>query len=130
MPGRPLQPLLPISFVSAEGVRLPPVPAIVDSGADSSVLPEHWAPRLGFRLDECEEHGCFTASGATTFLVAEPSVVAFLGEDEVRLSAKFSKTRVPLLGRSDFFSQYDVRIDERAREVVLRRYSDPLGSAG
>lgn len=116
--------------MNAEGDRLPPVPAILDSGADSSILPEHWAERLGFPLTECVERGCLTASGSTTFLVHPRSVVAFLEDDELHLAAKFSKTRVPLLGRSDFFSQYDVRIDERGQELVLRRYSRPDGSAG
>jgi predicted aspartyl protease len=115
-------PALDIALVTLEGVELPVVTALVDSGADCSMFPVEWATRLGIDLDECDENACETAGGTVKSYVYRSGITAMIEGHKYQLAATFSEhLSVVLLGR-DFFMYYRVVIDERAKCIVLEPY--------
>lgn len=102
-----------------------PIPAVVDSGADSSVFPVEFAGPLGISLEACERAALATSGGeAEEFTWAEPVLALFDGQ-EVELTASFAATPVTLLGREDFFARYRVTIDQREQSFLLEAYDEP-----
>jgi hypothetical protein len=97
---------------------------LVDSGADSSILPISYASYLGIDLAACERIPCMTAGGTGFVLVHAIALEAELEAMNARFAMKSAFTEhgdTILLGREDFFSQFRVVIDEAEQTVTLER---------
>jgi hypothetical protein len=103
-----------------------PTPALVDSGADSSMFPLEFAHHLGIDLGSCRREECRTAGGSATQHIWEEGLdVVVQGINRtIHLGASFSETTVVLLGRADFFQAFRVSIDHRAQRFRLEAYED------
>lgn len=115
-----MRPALPI-VIHAPRAHLA-VRALVDSGADYSILPESYAGYLGVDLSECEEKPCTTAGGKGKVLVHPAPLEAEVQAMNVRfaMTSAFTKHAVTiLLGREDFFKMFRVTIDEPAQVFTL-----------
>jgi hypothetical protein len=101
------------------------MPGLIDSGADSSMLPLQLADYLGIELSACREDQCLTAAGLTARYVWEEGIEAEVQALRRRIHLDVSfVTGLPalLLGRSDFFAAFRVEIDERGQTFYLEPY--------
>jgi len=98
--------------------------ALVDSGADATMLPGPLAKALGIDLvNDCIEEKGTTAGGPTTNYVYSAGLDAIVMGEKIHLNATFNEgLEVVLLGRCDFFALYKVSFDERAQQFSLERY--------
>ena len=98
---------------------------LVDSGADSSLLPVSIAAFLGIDLSTCQEEPMMGAGGQSRRWSYLPGITAELRAMSKRFPLNISfAEHVPimLLGRSDFFATFRVTVDERAETVKLDAY--------
>ena len=102
------------------------IAALVDSGADTSILDAGYAEFLGLDRAEAETEGAVTASG---------QVITYRRWPAADLEIDFAGRRFPynggfidfpadsdptnLLGRSDFFQQYIIQFWEAARLMSI-----------
>jgi hypothetical protein len=96
-------------LVGPNGVRSPPVNALVDSGASQSLFPKDLATQwLGVRIEECEEvAGMDAAGGSLRWLHPGPITAHLEGLDRaVSLRATLGLAPIVLLGREDFFAAF------------------------
>lgn len=99
-----------------------PVRALVDSGADYSILPTSYAHYLGVDLDACDERPATTAGGTGKVLVHPLSLEAEIEAMNVRFAMAYTKQgNTILLGREDFFKEFRVTIDEPAQTFTLEK---------
>lgn len=105
-----------------------PLRMLPDSGADCSCFPEAFAPVLGVDLSECVSERVHTGAGTTEHYRSEDRLRATIADQEVELVASFGHIGVPVLGREDFFSHFEVLIDERRQRVVIKPYRQPARS--
>ncbi len=120
-----VHPLLPI-VIHAARAKIPLL-ALVDSGADYSILPHYLASALGVNLDECEKCPCITAAGDGFVLRHHMPLEAEIQAMRTKfaMTSAFSEhARVVLLGRADFFSRFEVSIDNRRQVFTLHDYED------
>jgi hypothetical protein len=118
-------PALDVTLITTTGKELPVTSALVDSGADCSMFPIEWAPRLEIDLesDDCREDECGTAGGPITNYIYKPGISALIEGHEHKLAATFSEhLPVVLLGR-DFFMYHKITFDERAKSITLEPYA-------
>lgn len=103
---------------------MPETLALLDSGADRTLLPAAWASALGIDLEaQCLAKLGDTAGGVATHYRYPRGVEAiFLGK-RIRLLASFSHgLTVVMLGREDFFNLYRVAFDQRANTLTVSEY--------
>lgn len=114
-------PVLPVKLVGPGG-ESPPLMALVDSGADSSLFPMQIAGLLGIDLDRCEKAIGMTAGGPSDrYLWNDGLKTTILGKT-LRLRGAFGACPVILLGRGDFFATFKVAFDEREKTFSLEPY--------
>ena len=124
-PGRPLKPGIPIVVHGLSG-RVP-MYGLIDSGADVALFPRGIAASLGIDINKCRRETCDTAGGPAYQYVWDKGVEIEVQQVKVRFKTKASfsdglPSRVVLLGREDFFSEFRVAIDERAKAFTLDPY--------
>lgn len=120
-PSGPLMPVLPVTIVGPSG-ESPPVLALVDSGADSSLFPMQIAGLMGVDLADCEQAVSMTAGGPSTRYVWKEGLQTTVLGKTVRLRGAFGSSPVVLLGRRDFFDEFRITFDERAKTFSLDPY--------
>jgi len=108
--------------------------ALVDSGADVSLMPLEWAFDLGLASNLRRERVIETASGFGRLAQYDDAVqVEIRGSARIiRVGASFAEgLPFMLLGRADFFRAFRVLFDERAQTLTLDEYDDgaPLAFA-
>lgn len=98
--------------------------ALVDSGADVSLMPLEWVQRLRFAQEHAVEQLVETASGAGTVATYDDVVRLTIARTRrsVNVGAVFADVPFMLLGRADFFRAFRVLFDERGRTVTLTEY--------
>jgi hypothetical protein len=117
----PLMPVLPVTLLGPGG-ESPPLMALVDSGADSSLFPVQIAPLIGIDVTRCEQARGMTAGGAANRYIWEDGVRATILGRDVRLRGAFGACPVILLGRGDFFDTFKIAFDEREKTFSLDPY--------
>jgi hypothetical protein len=98
--------------------------ALIDSGADMSVLPYEFANVLGIDLSTCDQTSVQVASGTSSMYVCPSGITAEAFGVSFQLNGVFASTGIPLLGRLDFFSRFLVEIDQRNHKFKLRPYNN------
>ncbi len=114
-------PVFPVVLAGPTG-QSPPLMALVDSGADSSLFPVQIAPLIGIDVTRCEQATGMTAGGAANRYIWEDGVQATILGRDVRLRGAFGACPVILLGRGDFFDTFKVAFDQREKTFSLDPY--------
>jgi hypothetical protein len=114
-------PVLPVVLAGPEG-ESPPLMALVDSGADSSLFPIQIAPLVGVDVTRCEKATGMTAGGPSSRYIWEEGLQTTILGRELRLRGVFGACPVILLGRGDFFDTFRVAFDQREKTFSLDPY--------
>jgi hypothetical protein len=94
--------------------------AVVDSGADSSALPMHFAVELGIDLDEdCARATGMSSSGDAEHRIYRPGLQADVYGHRFQIDATFSETPLIVLGQEDFFMKFHVAFDRPGKQFTL-----------
>jgi len=123
-------PGIPIALVRMDGTMTPRTPALVDSGCDVSNFPAAWAAHLGLDFEECDKFSGLTAAGKDDEDDEDkaprkwaPGVEAVVMGRKIHLEAVFRPgLPVILLGREDFFQEFTISFDQRAKTFRLEWY--------
>lgn len=96
--------------------------ALVDSGADFSILSAFAAIVLGINVEKLPKTTAESADG-DLFEIYKTTVSAKVEGKEFKLPVGFSKKNVtPIMGRAGFFEQFKVEFDERDGKLKLSNY--------
>ena len=114
-------PVFPVTLVGPGG-ESPPLMALVDSGADSSLFPLQVAPLVGVDPNRCEEGTGMTAGGRSRRYIWSDGLRATVLGRELQLRGAFGACPVILLGRGDFFDAFKITFDQRAKIFSLESY--------
>jgi hypothetical protein len=118
-----LVPVVPLVLEKLDGTKTPPLVALVDSGADSSLFPVSIAGLLGVDLASCAEIDGMTAGGVSKRFAASVPVVGDCCGKTITLNAAFEPNLpIILLGREDFFTHFKVVFDQRSRRLTVHPY--------
>jgi hypothetical protein len=114
-------PVVRITLRGPNGHAVPHL-ALIDSGADGTLLPWFLAADLGIKLEACDPVAGRGVGGPATFKQWPQDISALIDGVTIRVPAVFGPVNQAVLGRSDFFNAFRVTIDERARTFVLDPY--------
>jgi hypothetical protein len=115
----------PYLFLHVTGVsgRGRMIPGLIDSGADSSVLPAGYAPLLGYGRADLDRVEGSQVGGSVTLLLATRPSTAYVPEfpDLAFEMAPFfvHGCQHALWGRADLMRHFDITISERRQECLL-----------
>jgi hypothetical protein len=116
------RPIVPIHILAPQ--MLPPLDACIDSAADDTVFPPHWATRLGIDPGAAPT-GQAQVVGGSIIQVSFAPVTLLLSDGyetcEWKAIVGFSATpmRWALLGHSGFLEFFDVQLLGARREVLI-----------
>jgi len=119
------RPIIPISFsIGSISIRYE---ALIDSGADFSILPTGLAEILEINLDKCKRIYFTSATGNVT--------LGFVNNINIDLDGKVFKTEVVfanlaknvgILGQYGFFDKFIVKFDLIKKEIELKSKKSTL----
>ncbi len=124
-------PSIPVVMYPKNG-NLEPISviALVDSGADISVLPRDLAELLGFNLENIDESNLEETRGigGVTHVIYD-SITIKLGNNRENYTLKIPVSILvdpnaevpPLLGRNGFFDEFEVRFKQRNLKIQLKK---------
>ena len=124
------RPIVPIHILAPQ--QLPPVDACIDSAADDTVFPSHFATRLGIDLAAAPK-GQARLLGGTLIPVRYASVTVLLsdGYETCEWDATIGFAAVPmrwaLLGHAGFLEYFDVHLLGALRQSTVLPNSAFLG---
>ncbi|MCI0639851.1 MAG: hypothetical protein L0Y72_19465 [Gemmataceae bacterium] len=116
------RPIVPIHILAPR--MLPPLDACIDSAADDTVFPPHWATRLGIDLVSAPK-GQAQVVGGSIIQVSFAPVTLLLSDGyetcEWDATVGFSATplRWALLGHAGFLDYFDVQLLGARRETII-----------
>lgn len=120
----------PYLFLHVTGVgrRGRMIPGLIDSGADSSVLPAGYAPLLGYGRADLDRVEGSQVGGSVTLLRATRPSTAYVPEFP-ELAFEMAPFFVhgcqhALWGRADLMHHFDITISERRQECLLAPAED------
>ena len=94
---------------------------LVDSGADVTTLPLFLAQMWGIRIDRSQEVA-MDGVGEEAIAAYPGRLTVRLGDQELTLRCYFvASETIPLLGRLDLWSRFDLIFDNRRQMIVLRQ---------
>ena len=98
------------------------IPGIIDSGADTTCLPQGFAPLLGYEASDLEhQQGSQVGGALDMFLARKPVRAAIVDLEicEIDLWPTFVDGDQVLWGRRDFFMAVNVTFFERQQSLSL-----------
>ncbi len=117
--GGDLVPAVDIVIVGPNGRRMG-LRALIDSGASETLFPASIAEPLGFDLSTATEVLAQTGGGTTAIYRWHEPIAAQVARVPFELMPCFGSTPIALLGRSDFFTAFEVAVDAARQTVTLR----------
>ncbi len=116
------RPIVPIHVLAPR--LMPPLDACIDSAADETVFPPHWATRLGIDLASAPKGHAQVVGGSVIQLIYAPVTLLLSDGYETcqwDASVGFSTTpmRWALLGHASFLEFFDVQLLGARREVII-----------
>jgi hypothetical protein len=123
MPGQVPDPRLTVRLYS-DGRASPPILAIVDSGADESVIHIDIAAYLGIDVSTCLAETGYTATGEPFTTYRSQVTIETLGlhfNAVVSFAEDLDPTEA-LLGRADLFNEFLFAFDQRRRTLLVGFY--------
>ena len=105
------------------GRQTPEFPALLESGADTSVFHADLAIYLGIDLTACRTAHIAGIGGRAAVHVCpvDLEVERFSFATDVMFSAQIAST-VALLGRNNVFAMFQIGFDQRSHRVLFDRY--------
>lgn len=129
-------PLVPVIFKHKKQT-LPPVMALLDTGATHTILPMEIAPELGISIDLADRIETQVAGGGQCFIYPSPVMIDYLIRDpsshmefQWRAPVYFGLgQQTPLLGHHRCLEKFDVTFKgpEKMVEVTARFRSESIG---
>ena len=122
--GDTYNPSVPVTLI--HGNSSVDVIALLDSGADISVIPKGVAEILGMSLS-CEKEIVIGIGGTAEAASSSMVVVIAKGHEKysIRSSVKIifdnGDTFQPILGREDFFENFHITFKEDEKKIVLKK---------
>jgi hypothetical protein len=116
------RPIVPIHVRAPR--MLPPLDACIDSAADDTVFPPHWATRLGIDLGSAPR-GQAQVAGGSVIQVSFTPVTLFLSDGyetcewDAIVGFAATPTRWALLGHSGFLEFFDIQLLGARRETLI-----------
>ena len=114
------EPIIPVEVETVFGFRV--YDFLVDSGADSSLLPFSMMKLLGVKKNECKATKTFgiEGSGVTTF---DSIMNIRLNKKKLAIRCSISaRDDVPfILGRLDLFYHYSIIFDNKFHKIIFER---------
>ena len=120
-----VEPCVPVIFIGPRDSGR--TVALIDSGADRTMLPLDWAPKFGVTLERNPQGVLHFGEGGPALADCYRPVETLRATVAGRtfdLDALFGPAWEPVLGRSEFFREFVVTIDERNRTVILDPYRE------
>jgi hypothetical protein len=124
------RPIVPIHVLAPR--MLPPLDACIDSAADDTIFPPHWATRLAIDLGSASQ-GQAQVVGGSVIQIRFAQVTLLLSDGyetcEWDATVGFSATplRWALLGHAGFLEFFDVQLLGARREAVINPNTAFLG---
>lgn len=102
--------------------------ALLDSGADVSVIPKDMAELLGMNLNK-ESHESFGIGGAVNSISTNMSIIVEKGHERYSLNIPVlvildEYSFPPLLGRDGFFDYFIVTFEQRNQRISLKKFNE------
>lgn len=125
--GPKVSPIIPVKFFGAGGNSFETA-ALIDSGADYSVIFDEHAEILGVDLSKAEKSEAQGVGGkvATKICLVDVEIAGRGEHRKFRLSLPFMVIPTPaknhpiLLGRAGFFEKFELTFKEKHREIILK----------
>lgn len=95
---------------------------LIDTGADITLIPKHWAEPLGIQIADCEVVDGGSAAGSSEFRVGAEPVSLTVLERRLELMPIFGGYPEILLGREDFLKHFEFFVDQANHRFTLRPY--------
>jgi Retroviral aspartyl protease len=116
------RPYLVLTVTGPDGTKRGPIPGLIDTGADGTVLPAGYAPLMGYTAaDIVGQQGTQVGGSVTMWRATRPSR-AFIPEIPgvvFDLNPCFVQgSQIALWGRGDLMHHFEVSIAERRKEVL------------
>ena len=118
------RPFLVLSVTGPAGAK-GPIPGLIDTGADGTVLPAGYAPLMGYSpADIKAQQGAGVGGSVTMHQATRPSKAAIpeVPGFEFEIHPCFvDGCQIALWGRKDLMQHFDVKIMERRQQFSLTR---------
>lgn len=119
-------PSIPVTMIGKKDAV--EVIALIDSGADISVIPKEMAEILGFNLKR-KSHKSFGIGGEVDSIEDSMKIIVNKGHEKYVLEIpiliildKYSFP--PLLGRAGFFDYFKIQFDQQRYKVTLKKVTE------
>jgi len=102
--------------------------ALLDSGADVSVISKDMAELLGINLNK-ESHKSFGIGGSVSSIHSNMNIIVERGHERYPLNIPIlvildEYSFPPLLGREGFFDYFTVTFEQRNQRVSLKKFNE------
>ncbi|HUB75015.1 MAG TPA: hypothetical protein VL979_13405 [Solirubrobacteraceae bacterium] len=119
------RPYLVLMVTGPDGTKQGPIPGLIDTGADGTVLPFGYAPLMGYEPADLVAEQATQVGGSVTMHRATRPGRAFVPEipDLVfEITPSFVQgARIALWGRKDLLHHFEMSIAERRKEFSLTK---------
>ena len=114
-------PLIPITFIGKEKIG---AMALIDSGADVSVITKEFAELLGLNLNK-EQIDMYGIGGKVKGITSSVKILIAKGHDRINFSIPVNVVMEkydfpPLLGRAGFFDRFKIIFQQRDQKIILK----------
>ena len=123
------RPAIPVLFLNGE--RKYEIPALIDSGADMSAIDSRWASWLNLDMSG-KKTKSYGVGGSVDTVVSNVLIEVSKGHERYTMNIPIrvllmgdSDPYAPtLIGRTGFFEQFRITIDESSQKIVLKNISE------
>jgi Retroviral aspartyl protease len=119
------RPYLVLTVVGPDGTKQGPIPGLIDTGADGTVLPAGYAPLMGYTAADIVAQQGTQVGGSVTMLQATRPSRAFIPEIPgvvFDINPCFVQgCQIALWGRRDLLHHFDLHLQERQKQFSLTR---------
>lgn len=119
-----LRPFLVLTITGPGGAK-GPIPGLIDTGADGTVLPAGYAPLMGYSpADIAAQQGAGVGGSVTMHQATKPSTASIpeMPDFEFEINPCFvDGCQIALWGRKDLMQHFEIKIMERRKQFSLAR---------
>ncbi len=119
-----LRPFLVLAVTGPGGAK-GPIPGLIDTGADGTVLPAGYAPLMGYSpADIASQQGSGVGGSVTMHQATKPStaVIPEIPDFAFEINPCFVEgCQIALWGRKDLMQHFEIKIMERSKQFSLTK---------
>lgn len=117
--GKIPEPIIQLPVKTKVGMSM--IDFLVDSGADTTIVPLVWSEIFGFKIDNRKPDWITGVEGGR--------ITAYPGEIEIKIGQEKNKIRclfvtsniLPLLGRLDLWERFSIIFDNKRQKIVFEK---------